>query len=59
MYVANAAVAAKQAVTAKPGTVNQGPYAQDRVANVKLSNWNAAIANLKTGDHASFNLFEK
>ena len=27
-------VVVNEAVTAKPGTINQGPYAQDRVANV-------------------------
>src|SRR3990172_7835537 len=42
-------VVVNAAVTAKPGTINQDPYAQSWVVKVKPANWDADIASLKTG----------
>jgi glycine cleavage system H protein len=49
--VAGEVVAVNDAVAAKPGTINQDPYA-GWIVKVKPTNWEGDIANLKTGPTA-------
>lgn len=42
-------IAANEAVSAKPGTINKDPYGEGWVIKMKPANWDAEVSGLKTG----------